>query len=683
MKSHDNGINALGSPRYHAIPVGSGDPCVGRENVLKEIRRALDPSRRGSRLFVLFGMAGVGKTQIALEYANEARKEFEIILWINCTKLVESFHKVAKGLGLVSNSDDEDSAFAKMKTWLLGTSYRWLLVLDGAVDTKLLATIWPVGINGSVLLTSRDSTEIQSLPEERMMVQRLEVLPFDDEAAIDLLKKYLGRAANSWTDHKLEMKIVQAVGGLPLAIRQICRYIVLHALTLEGFLHSYEKITFEIIEQRLSSRKDASISFSSTIEGAIYSLSGNALKLQKLLTFFNPSTTLSPSDIYESLLRRGAQNACLGELNFLQDPSNFSDAQDRLLRLALIARSSMDEALYIHPLVQSIMKRRDSKVENARLFNLVTSLLSSSFPNTWNIVASHQFATWDECHQCILHVGHMIRHFADHRKDGIDIDAFAELILRCTVPGICMSERSTPPQQCLWITLNAISLSYTEMNELDLAEEYGWQAIDVRLNYQSHRIGNSYSNMASIFLRRGLPDAAEEMLKKCPSIKDFTDKDFLDSKNPRFSGDVVLLSRIRLAQNRPKEALELSLAALNVRKKVLGPGLKTCASLYLVASLQHRCGQLPDAEETLLELVSITHNHYTQALFKLSEVCNDIDKRHTRLVSSGGHQVIASPRSMAYRDEAIKSLGSLINNTFLLYDVSEYDYDKLTPWMLW
>jgi Cdc6-like AAA superfamily ATPase len=122
MKLYDTENNGLGSLRYHAIPVGSGDPCVGRENVLKAIRRALDPSRRGSRLFVLFGMAGVGKTQIALEYANEARKEFEIILWINCTKLVESFRKVAKGLGLVSDSDDEDSVFARMKTWLLGTS---------------------------------------------------------------------------------------------------------------------------------------------------------------------------------------------------------------------------------------------------------------------------------------------------------------------------------------------------------------------------------------------------------------------------------------------------------------------------------------------------------------------------------------------------------------------------------
>lgn len=41
-----------------------------------------------------------------------------------------------------------------------------------------------------------------------MMVQRLEVLLFDDEGALDLLNKYLGRAANAWTDHKLGMKIV-------------------------------------------------------------------------------------------------------------------------------------------------------------------------------------------------------------------------------------------------------------------------------------------------------------------------------------------------------------------------------------------------------------------------------------------------------------------------------------------
>jgi hypothetical protein len=51
-------------------------------------------------------------------------------------------------------------------------------------------------------------------------------------------------------------------------------------------------------------------------------------------------------------------------------------------------------------------------------------------------------------------------------------------------------------------------------------------------------VSSGVSGVASTFLRRGLPDDAEGMLKKCPSIKDFTDNDFLDSKNPRFSGSI-------------------------------------------------------------------------------------------------------------------------------------------------
>jgi tetratricopeptide (TPR) repeat protein len=92
----------------------------------------------------------------------------------------------------------------------------------------------------------------------------------------------------------------------------------------------------------------------------------------------------------------------------------------------------MGEALYIHPLVQSAMMMRISKAESAKYFDLVTSLLSSSFLNTWNIVTNHQFATWMDCDQCIHHVGHLIRLLPELPKDSIDINAFAELILRCT-----------------------------------------------------------------------------------------------------------------------------------------------------------------------------------------------------------------------------------------------------------
>jgi len=85
-------------------------------------------------------------------------------------------------------------------------------------------------------------------------------------------------------------------------------------------------------------------------------------------------------------------------------------------------------------------------------------------------------------------------------------------------------------------SLNALSIAYTELGDFNKAVETGQQAIEIRLRTKSDRIGNSYSNMASLLMRMGKADEAEEMLKRCPSLKDFTDETFLQTGNPRFSG---------------------------------------------------------------------------------------------------------------------------------------------------
>ena len=133
------------------------------------------------------------------------------------------------------------------------------------------------------------------------------------------------------------------------------------------------------------------------------------------------------------------------------------------------------------------------------------------------------------------------------------------------------------------------------MVELDRAYYMHQKAIDIRLRTQSDRIGNSYSNMSSLLLRMGKPDEAEEMLKSCPSLKDFTDETFLRTGNPRFSGDMVLLSRIRLRQGCLDDATRLASKALTFRQNMLGDRLKTCDSLYDVADLLHQQGNIASA----------------------------------------------------------------------------------------
>lgn len=152
-----------------------------------------------------------------------------------------------------------------------------------------------------------------------------------------------------------------------------------------------------------------------------------------------------------------------------------------------------------------------------------------------------------------------------------------------------------PEDPFIAYSLNNIALAYTEMGDLSQAHAAHEEAIRLRLEAKSDRIGNSYSNMSSLLLRMGRPDEAEKILAQCPSLKDFTDETFLKTGNPRFSGDMVLLSRIRLAQGKTDEALRLASKALEFRRKLLGNRLKTCDSLYDVAKMLHVKGHISAA----------------------------------------------------------------------------------------
>lgn len=142
---------------------------------------------------------------------------------------------------------------------------------------------------------------------------------------------------------------------------------------------------------------------------------------------------------------------------------------------------------------------------------------------------------------------------------------------------------------------NDMAVAFTETGELEEAYKLHNKAIEVRLALNSDRVGNSYSNMASLLLRMGKADEAEDMLARCPSLRDLNDETLLATGNPRFSGDMVLLSRIRYAQGRLSDATRLASKALNFRQKMLGNRLKACDSLFDVAYFISKQGNVASA----------------------------------------------------------------------------------------
>ncbi|GAO19100.1 hypothetical protein UVI_02042000 [Ustilaginoidea virens] len=633
---------------YSNIPFGANARFSGREDILAAIRSALDPERQASlpKSMALFGMGGVGKTQIAAQYAHLALGSFDVVLWIsadNAISIGQSFRTMADGLGLLESDDErKDVAVAmyRVKKWLATTTSACLVVLDNADDLATVKTAWPTAARGSVLVTTRDLVIATSLATSYASVDTL-----GDKDGSRLLLKAVDLDHGSLTDQQqtAAIAIARTVGGLPLALTQIGGFIKQRGLTLGEFLPLYKRHSLKINARRAPG-SDYEHTLSSVWNVSFERLTENSTRLLNLLSLFHPDGVL------EEILLKGSESVD-EEFTFLSDEMNLGDATEELLRGALINRSGHPAALSIHRLVQSAARERLSGTQTAKYLDAVVRMLCWGFPDHSSTDIGHQVSAWARCEKCLAHVYNLVqlaKHQGKHAGDG---QQYARLLLRC---GWYLYERETymvarsmieqavstfedttsleyasaidlgglieldlaqptkalaPFTRALQIrkaklglqdhfiaySLNNVALAYTEMGELDDAFAAHQEAIRIRLQANSDRIGNSYSNLASLLLRMGRPEEAEETLAKCPSLKDFTDETFLSTGNPRFSGDMVLLSRIRRAQGRSTDALRLASKALDFRRKVLGNRLKTCDSQYDVASMLLEEGHISSA----------------------------------------------------------------------------------------
>lgn len=83
---------------------GQNKDFFGREAELKRINNALDHTdNHALQTYTIYGRRGVGKTDIALEYAYTNPSNFDAIFWIRCETSItirQSFNDMAVELGL-------------------------------------------------------------------------------------------------------------------------------------------------------------------------------------------------------------------------------------------------------------------------------------------------------------------------------------------------------------------------------------------------------------------------------------------------------------------------------------------------------------------------------------------------------------------------------------------------------
>ena len=406
----------------------------GRKAVLQSLQDTLTPPEsiddgvafNGPRTFALCGIGGVGKTEIAVEYAHQSRNDFDAIFFLQASdsqKLAQGFVDIALELGLVIPTAANDQAACRdaVMGWLsqplrrlkhgfnIATSAgnldtKWLIVFDNADNVSILRDYWPVSGDGSILLTSRDPL---AKTRSYMPIEKgLDVEPFTAIEAGSLLRELTGYRSDK--DRETSEMIAKRLSGLPLAITQIARFILRHSLSLEELLALYGDPSLRLelyrTEVGLSSKNLYTV-------WSFEDLSLEAVELLKLISFLDPDHI--PEDLLTGMIGHDDKDSKNTAQAYPKSMKSFMDARTELARSSLVRRNIELKTLIILRIVQDAIRVRLNTTELRRAFQKTLNLLYSS----WSFSElEHDITRWQFCKPIVPHIRSLHHLYENHES---------------------------------------------------------------------------------------------------------------------------------------------------------------------------------------------------------------------------------------------------------------------------
>jgi tetratricopeptide (TPR) repeat protein len=612
-------------PPLWNVPLSRNVFFTGQEELLFRLASILQGEQKTAltQPHALSGLGGIGKTQLALEYAYRHRQDYHAVLWGRADTheaLISTFLNIAHLLDLPQKDEQDQMVTVEaVKIWL-GNRSQWLFILDNADDLALVKEFLPPAFQGHLLLTTRAQTM------GKVVRSKLEVEVMRPEIGALLL---LRRARMLATEASLEeapdgertraKELAEELGGLPLALDQAGAYIEETQCGLAGYQRLYQTRRTELLRSRGGVVEDHPESVATTWSLSFEQVEQRdpaAADLLRLCAF------LAPDAIPEELLSKGARE--LGDIlaPVALDAYQLNQAITALRAYSLISRDAQAQALTVHRLVQVILRDSMPTETQQDWLDRCIRLLDQAFPSAEMPVTRQSFAgviagwmsvneRWDRCKQLVPHVlasaalslpwensslpnaVSLFRKTAGYLAEHYLFDEAERLYQR--VLAIC-EHQFGPEHPDTAISLNNLASLYRMQGRYSEAERLYQQVISIcehQLGSEDPLTATTLATLASFYWWHGRYSEAEPLYQRVLSIREQQ----FGPEHPDTATSLNNLATVYTDQGKYVEAERLYQRAIAIGEKTLGPEHPALATpLDNLALLYDDQGKYTEAE---------------------------------------------------------------------------------------
>ncbi|KAK0627900.1 hypothetical protein B0T14DRAFT_451216 [Immersiella caudata] len=616
------------------VPYPRNAAFTGRSAIIEKLQK--QPLQSGSQArTALFGLGGIGKTQIALEYAYRMRDTHPDIsvFWVHASsaeRFRQSFVSIATLRRIPGHDDPKADVLVLVTRWLEENKIksgdsgpgpgpgRWLMILDNADDAQLffpppprhssnpgeyktntegLGRYIPECAHGSVLVTTRNKQVGVKLSKGTM--PPIEVDRMDESESEQILRTCLGVEEGNDT---LLRTLASRLEHLPLALVQAAAFIDANTTAISEYLRLLDDSDHLLVD--LLSEEFETVGRDSKAPRAVAetwivsfeqiqrqdSLAGELLSL---MSFFDRQAI--PSKFLGLYIERqrgfgNGSNASQGNDTHItrmgKDSLRLQKALG-ILKAFSFFMPTVDEngqqTLSTHRLVQLVTKKwLASRMEGEaprtmrdHFAGRALIILSSVFP-------FGDFENWETCRRYLPHVDAVLKHGIEDRRESRD------------------------ERRAMAALLHAAGAYLSSQGRWKEAEEMQHQGVELRtelLGNENVDTLQSMGNLAFTYHSQGRLEKAESMFQ---DVAEGTVR-LLGEEDPLSLTCMGNLASVYQAQGKWREAEALETRVVNGREKTLGEEHPdTLVAMGNLASTLWNLNRLQETERLERRVMEVT-----------------------------------------------------------------------------